>query len=214
MAVWRSVNLDIKEAELLADLAGIHDDLETIIAICDILLKGITIEDKPIDFTLPEALMSAALVKYARIFGKGGVRAKNIPKEMKTALSPELIKKHEWFIELRNKHVVRSINAYEDNRVVALLVPEERGPKAIAEISVERRRLASLGSDKITDLKTLCQKLLKYIDELYEKEKGIVLEAAKQLPIEQLPIEQLYCKKMSPNPFPKDTAVKKPRKPK
>ncbi|MFA4919694.1 MAG: hypothetical protein WC581_10645 [Thermodesulfovibrionales bacterium] len=207
MAVWRSVYLDIKEAELLADLAGVHDDLETIVAICDMLLKGVEIKDKPIDYTAYEALMSAALVRYARIYSKGGVRERRIPKGMILSLSPELLKKHEWFIEFRNKHIVRSINAYEDNRVVATLVPEERGPKAIADISVERRRLASLGNDKIDDLKTLCQELLRHIDDLYEKEKIRVLEAAKKLPI-----EELYCQKQAVRPLPKDTDVKKPRK--
>ncbi len=207
MATWRLVNLDIKEAEVLADMVGIQDDLEAVQAICNLLLKGIKLTEDSSEFVLAEALLSAALVRYARIFSKGGVRAKEVPIALKASLTPSLLKKHEWFIECRNKHIVRSINAFEDNQVMARLIPEERGPKAISDISVQRQRLLSLGTDKITDLRKLCNDLMTVLETLVAKEKIKVLEAAKKIPI-----EQLYSQKLTVRPFPKDREVKRPRK--
>ena len=72
----RFVNINLQEAYLLADLAGIRDDLETADAICDLLLKEkIKIKEGAIDFTMLQALSAAALVSYTRAF-KTSVRAK------------------------------------------------------------------------------------------------------------------------------------------
>ena len=207
MATWRLINLDIKEAEVLADMAGIQDDLEAIQGICDLLLKGIKLTGDTSDFILPDALLSAALVRYARIFSKGGVRAKEVPISLKASLSASLLEKHKWFIECRNKYTVRSINVFEDNQVMARLIPEERGTKGIAEISVERQRLVSLGSEKIRELETLCSRQLSVLEELIAKEKIKVLEAAKKIPI-----ERLYSQELTTRSFPKDGDVKRPRK--
>jgi hypothetical protein len=207
MPTWRLVNLDIPEAEVLADMAGIQDDLEAVQSICDLLLQGIKLTGNASEFILPDALLSAALVRYARIFSKGGVRAKEVPISLKASIPPTLLEKHKWFIECRNKHIARSINAFETNQVMARLVPEEIGPKGISDISVQRQRLLSLGSEKIADLKTLCGHLLTFLEALIAKEKSKVIKVAKKIPV-----EQLYSQKLSPRPFPKDGDVTKPRK--
>lgn len=206
MATWRFVNIDFKEADLLADLAGIRDDLEATDAICDLLMKGIEIKDKMIDFTMSEALSAAAVVRYARAF-KTGVRAKELGEKLASVLSNELLEKHLWAIDLRDKYVAHSVNAFEGNQVVAYLVPEERGPKGISNITVQRYRLAALGSDNVTDLKTLCVTLMKQVDALMEKETNKVMEAAKQIPI-----DKLYALKAEPPVIPKKSEVGKSRK--
>lgn len=206
MATWRFVNIDLKEAQLLADLAGIRDDLEATDAICDLLSKGIEINDKPIDFTMSEALSAAALVRYARAF-KSGVRAKEIREQLISLLSEELLEKHQWAIDLRDKYVAHSVNAFENNQVVAYLVPEERGPKGISSVTVQRLRLAAIGSDNVLDLKTLCAELMKHVDALIEKEQIKVLEAASQIPI-----DKLYAQKVQPPFLPKKCDVGKSRK--
>jgi|WetSurMetagenome_2_1015567.scaffolds.fasta_scaffold933758_2 hypothetical protein len=77
MATWRFVNIDFKEAYLLADLAGIRNDLEAANEICDLLGKGIEMKEGIKAFTMPEALSAAAVVRYARAF-KSGVRASEL----------------------------------------------------------------------------------------------------------------------------------------
>ena len=206
MATWRFVNIDIKEGHLLADLAGIRDDLEATDAICNLLMKGVEIKEGIIDFTMSEALSAAAVVRYARAF-ISGKRSTELPKRILSVLSGELLEKHQWAIDLRNKYVAHSVNVFEDNQVVAYLMPEERGPKGISSITVQRLRLATLGSDNIADLKTLCAALMKQVDTLMEEERIKVLEAAKQIPI-----DKLYALKAEPPFIPKKCDVGKKRK--
>lgn len=206
MATWRFVNLNIKEGHLLADLAGIRDDLEATDAICNLLMKGIEIKEGVIDFTMSEALSAAAVVRYARAF-KEGKRSTALPKLILSVLSGELLEKHKWAMALRNKYVAHSVNVFEDNQVVAYLVPEEKGPKGISSITVRSLRLSALGTDNIADLKTLCAALIKKVDTLMEEEKRKVLEAAKQIPI-----DELYALKAEPPVIPKHCDVGKERK--
>jgi hypothetical protein len=182
MAVWRFVNINIKEAQLLADLTGIYTDLEATEEICDLLSKELNKGNYEMHFI--DALSSAALVRYARSF-TSGVRTQ-MPKYITKLLSPELQKEHEWFINLRSKYTAHSVNAFEDHQVVAYLVPEETGPKGISSISVQQTRLACLGGSDIANLKSLCSELRKHVDVLVEQEKVKVLEAARKIPIDHL----------------------------
>ena len=93
MATFRLVQINLKEAEILADLEGIRDDFAETNDICDILLKGIELSDNSTSFITCEALSAAALVKYARAFASG-VRAKGIREELIGLLSGELLDKH------------------------------------------------------------------------------------------------------------------------
>lgn len=198
----RFVNIDLQQAYLLADLAGIRDDLEATDAICDLILKEkIEIKEDVIDFTMSQALSSAALVSYARAF-KTGVRANVLRDKIASMLPKELLEKHQWAIDLRDKYVAHSVNAFEDNQVVASLFPEEHGHKGIFRITVRRSRLAALGDNNVTDLKTLCATLIKRIDKLMKEENNKVLEAARRLPI-----DQLYALQPTSNPLPNRSEV-------
>ena len=193
----RFVNINLSEAYHLADLAGIRDDLETADAICDLMLKE-KIENKEgvIDFTMSQALLAAALVSYARPFTTG-VRNTLHDKFTKSMLPFELHEKHQWAIHLRDKYVAHSVNAFEDNQVVASLFPEEHGHRGIFRITVRRTRLAALGENNVKDLKTLCAALIKEIDKLMKEENSKVLEVAKRIPV-----DQLYNLQPPSNPIP------------
>jgi hypothetical protein len=182
MAVWRFVNLNVKEAQLLADLTGVLNDLQATVSICDLLMNELQ-KSQP-EWRLLDALSAAALVRYARSFTKG-VRAK-VPVAALSCLCPDLLKFHKWFIDLRDKYVAHSVNAFEENQVVAYLVPAERGPKGVASISVQQTRLASLGGSDIKKLKEICGGLQIYISKLVEEERSKVLELAKKIPVDQL----------------------------
>ena len=203
----RFVDINIKEAYRLADLAGIRDDLEATEEICNLLLKEeMEIKEDTVDFIMSQALSAAALVSYARVF-KQSVRAKGLPKEIKNMIPEELCEIHQWAINLRDKHVAHSVNAFEDNQVVASLFPEEHGHKGIFRITVFRSRLAALGNKNVIDLKTLCATLIKQIDNLIKEEESNVLEAARLIPI-----DQLYALQPTSTPLPNRSDVAKPRK--
>ena len=202
----RFVNINHPEAHLLADLAGIRDDLETVDAICDLMLKEI-IENKEdaIDDTMSRALLAAALVSYARAF-KTGIRDKELRDKITSMLPCKLHGKHQWAIDLRDKYVAHSVNAFEDNQVVASLFPEEHGHKGIFRITVRRSRLAALGENNVKDLKTLCAFIIKEIDKLMKEEKNKVLEVARRIPV-----DELYNFQPTSNPIPerRDAGIKR-----
>lgn len=181
MIVWRNVNLNIKEAQLLADLYGIDMDLKFTEAFCDLLIKELRDSN---DIDLLEALTTATLVKYARSFKKG-VRCK-IPENLLKNLSPELQELHYFCIDLRDKYIAHSVNAFEENQVVAYLVPEEKGPKGVSWISVWQSRRGFLGTEDVNKLKNICAELRKNVTALIEAENSKVLELSRKIPVEEL----------------------------
>jgi hypothetical protein len=186
MAVYRYVNLDIREAQLLADLTGIEHDLKATVTLCDRLEAALkdTFEGRQHDLITLETLTTAVLVRYARSF-TSGVRAR-LPKQILQGLPPKLLDDHRWFKALRDKYIAHSVNAFEENMVVAYLAPEELGTREVQSISVQQSRLASLGLDDVDCLRVLCQELCTRVSELIEQERARVLEVARKLPVDQL----------------------------
>ena len=203
MAHWRSVNLNIPEARLLADLASQANDLQATTDMCNLALAEFTKESSIIG--LLEALTNAAVVRYSRCFNKG-VRAK-IPNSLLGGLSKNQNKDHKFFIALRNKYIAHSVNVFEETKIVACLVPEERGPRGVASIGMQHDRLASLGANDFTRLKALSSELHQRMSNLIEEEKRKVLEAARKLPV-----AGLYSRVDPPNKVAGDSDVTKPRK--
>lgn len=203
MAVWRYVELNIPEARLLADLASQANDLQATADMCDLaladLFKGSLV------FGLLEALTNAAVVRYSRCFASG-VRA-NIPSRVLDGLPESLTKDHEFFVALRNKYIAHSVNAFEETKIVAYLVPEESGARGVASISVQQDRLASLGTKDFNRLKSLSIELHNRISIIIEEEKQKVLDVARRLPI-----DGLYSQVDPPKKVAGESDVTKPRK--
>jgi len=186
MAVWRFVNFCVKEAQLLADLTGVEVDLSATEDTCNLLLTKTSEEQA--DWTLVEALCSAALIRYGRAFASG-IRA-GVPNEVITSLSDELQEMHQYFKNLRDRWIAHSLNAFEENMVHAYLVPEERGPKSIASISVQHQRVITLSAMDITRLKSLAAEVRKHIATCIEQEKRKVLEYAQSLPVDDFYVQK------------------------
>jgi hypothetical protein len=69
MAVYRYVNLDISEAQLLADLTGIEHDLKTTVTLCDRLEAALkdTFEGRQHDLITLETLTTAVLGRVCKL---------------------------------------------------------------------------------------------------------------------------------------------------
>jgi hypothetical protein len=182
MAILRFINLTIKDAEYLADLTGIFRDIETTVNICDILIE--LLKNRPTESVLLEALMGAALVRYVRVFSKG-TRC-TLPHSILSDLSPKLRKYHKVFKDIRDKYVAHSVNAFEENQVVAYLMPEDGGLLRATSISVQEKRLVSLGVTDIQKLKELCNALVSSVCKMITEENSRVLKLARSMPFEAL----------------------------
>lgn len=182
MATYRFVSVNGEEVELLADLTGVQNDLMVTIEYCDLLNE--MIQGYPRDYRIEEALSSAILIRYFRSFGKG-VRAK-IPKSAFEGIGNEILLDHENFKDFRDKHVAHSVNAFEENQVVAYLNPKEKGKREVLSISVQAYRLVGLGTDDLNKLKSLCNYFKGKVSDLIKAENKKVLKYARSLPVDEL----------------------------
>jgi hypothetical protein len=175
MATWRFIALDFPEAQPLADLTGVEQDLRAAEWFCDLFIEereksNEERKETPPNPALWEALTVAASVRYARAFAKG-VRTNNWVDTAVSGLPAEMAIDHHRYIDFRNKHIAHSVNAFEENRVVGYLIPEERGPRGVASISVQHERLLSLSVEDVRRLKGLCVEMLSRITGLIERRR-------------------------------------------
>jgi hypothetical protein len=190
MATWRFTVLDFPEAQPLADLTGIEHDLRVAGSFCDAFIEerekfnGQSNETPP-NPVLWEALTVAASIRYARAFAKG-VRVNKWVDTIVSGLPAEVAIDHRQFIEFRNKYIAHSVNHFEENRVVAYLMPEERGPRDVASVSVQHERMLAFGVEDARRLKALCMEMGSRITGLVEAEKAKVLEIARGLSVDHL----------------------------
>ena len=103
---------------------------------CKRLLTELAIPEEHRDAVVPQALWSAALVAYARCFGKGK-RFGLATEDVRTLpLQGEVMKYHKWVIEERNKLTVHPANPFEATKVGAGLSLPERAERRVAGIAV------------------------------------------------------------------------------
>jgi hypothetical protein len=168
VAEWRSVPLYFPEAQTLADLGAIEFDLMTAERFCDLLIDAW--QRIPQSAELLQPLSSAVLVRYARPF-MSGKRLVKVREEVLHKLSEQQKQHHDEFIALRSKHIAHSVNVFEENTVMAILVPEERGPRGIASVNVQQHTWEALGIDEARRLKALCESVTNALAEIKEKEE-------------------------------------------
>jgi hypothetical protein len=178
MAEWRSVLFEIPEAQRLADLTGVENDLRSAEEICDRFVAES--ERKPTDYGLLEVLCAAAIVRYGRTF-PSGVRS-GVTAELIERLDPDQQECHRYFKDLRDKWIAHSVNAFEENEVTAWLMPPERGPLGVTSISVRQHRVSSLSSEAIQALKSLCTEVRRLVKEAISVENLVVLKLAQSFP--------------------------------
>lgn len=147
MATTWPVAVELPEAALLADYTGIEHDLDFVVDLCSYL------EEHPVAPSIEpvgEAFSTALVVRYARCFTTG-VRER-VSDEIINSLPPEQRKLHDFLFKLRQKHIAHSVNAFEENRLMAFVSnrPEET---EVQSISVHHLRLAALSHSMIADLR-------------------------------------------------------------
>jgi hypothetical protein len=181
-----TVALDVPSAQILADQASIIQDLQFVMECCKRLLTELAKPEEDRDAVVPQALWSAALVAYARCFGKGK-RFGLATEDVRTLpLQGEVMKYHKWVIEERNKLAVHPANPFEAAKVgAALSLPgqAERRVEGIAILSTSHVLVDDTG---VRQLGGLSSELAKQTAEKAQKQQDSVLADAQQLNIDSL----------------------------
>jgi hypothetical protein len=182
MATTGPREVQLKEAERLADLSGALYDLESALGFCRLLAR---LEVKaPDDFVSADALTTAILVRYARCFTTG-VRAK-LSTDVVDSLSERKRAVHDFVLLVRDKYVAHSVNSLEEN-VVTVHVVEPPDDRRVGTVGYLGGRFVSLSKEIATEIAELCETLMKYVDQQIKDER-----ARLQKLIEALPLDDVY----------------------
>jgi hypothetical protein len=181
-----TVALDVPSAQILADQASIIQDLQFVMECCKRLLTELAKPEEDRDSVVPQALWSAALVAYARCFGKGkrfGLADEDV---RALPLQGEVMKYHRWVIGERNKLTVHPANPFEAAKVgAALSLPgqAERRVEGIAILSTSHVLVDGTG---VRQLGGLASELAKQTAEKAQEQQDSVLADAQRLDIDSL----------------------------
>lgn len=170
------------EAQKLADLAAIIQDFRTIMQICS-RLKNLLDENSK-DHILIESLWVSALIKYARCFTSG--KRFGLSKDIYQNLQGEPLKAHQFYIDLRNKHIAHSVNPFEQMEVGFVLSSINESEKKIVGVSTLAMRHIVSDKEGVHQLGLLSKIAHDKICLLAKNTEEKVLEEGKRIPIDEL----------------------------
>ncbi|MEK7234455.1 MAG: hypothetical protein AAB268_11610 [Elusimicrobiota bacterium] len=181
MANYSNYRFPIAEANRLASLTGIEQDLLGVISYCDYLIERSDIAK--LDALVWEAISAAAIVRYARCFTTGVRDA--LTRELFNT-DNDLAKKHDRFIDLRSKHVAHSVNNLEENEVVVQIGDHYVSSTEIRSINTMHKRVVGLSLNEPHALKQISQTVLEKARAMMVEEKALLLELARGCPLAEL----------------------------
>jgi len=178
------VKLTGPEADRLADMAGVHQDLRMVAATAAQLSRRL--QAKAPDMHVLEAMHDLAIIRYGRCY-KSGVRdAFPIPQKWIGALSGQLRQAHRDFLDLRDKHIAHSVNDWEVNTPVARVHVDEKTNDVTVKAVHVRKFRTLMDSDRLQKLHRLAVTVANRVYEEIRREEVRLLEFAKTIPIEEL----------------------------
>jgi hypothetical protein len=180
MATHSFVEIDLPEAARLESLIGMSYDLQQAKTFA-LRLKGI-LTDGRVDHDLIEPLWIATIVQYFRTFG-GGAR-QNLNDTLLDSLSGEQRREHDWFYELRGRHVVHSVNTFEHSQTIARYVVEDVKDKGITAVECNHHRVIGPSLLDVNGLMALADTLLMRVDSLAREEKARLLTVVRKMPLD------------------------------
>src|ERR1700742_939830 len=181
-----TVNLDTPSARVLADQATIIQDLQFVMDCSKRLLNELAKADDERDPLVPLALWSAAVLAYARCFGKGkrfGLTnddVKNLP------LHGAVMKFHTWVLEERDRLAAHAANPLEGATVGAALSPPDQAKRRVEGIVIFASSHVVVEDIGVRQLGGLASELAKQTAEKAQVQQDIALKDAQQLNLDEL----------------------------
>jgi hypothetical protein len=181
-----TVPLAAPSAQLLADQAGIVADLRFVMECCKKLLAELDKPEIVRDPVVPEALWSAALVAYARCFGKGkrfGLEAEDV---RSLPLQGEVMTFHQWVLAERDRLTRHPANPFDAAKVGAALSPPDQDNRRVQGIVILSASHLLVDDTGVRQLGGLASELAKQTADKAQKQQDAVLADAQQASIDSL----------------------------
>lgn len=182
MATNAFVEIDIPEAQDLADLTGINIDLQMARNFASRLKE--MLEKEPPDCSLVEPMTIAILIKYNRPF-MSGVRLKLKEDTLKT-LSPFQKAAHGQFYSWRNKHIAHSVNEFEENQPIARYWVERFDDEGFSSVECNSNQIIGMNLHDVEMVIELTSHFINELKSRIKKEKEKVLAIVRSRPKEQI----------------------------
>src|ERR1700724_3304267 len=148
MATNSFIEFRLDEAQALADYTSIDFDLRTA---RDFAIAILAENQKPAtNFSLADPFMVATIIRYARAFSEG-VRLK-LHEDAVSILTDQQRSNHTYFIDIRNKYIAHSVNAFEESEPVARYWVESVQEEGITSIECNHRRINGMRDILIPDI--------------------------------------------------------------
>ena len=138
------------------------------------------------DAVVPNALWSAALVAYARCFGRGrrsGLAAEDV---RTLPLEGEVIKYHRWVLAERDKLTTHSTDPFETARIGAALSSPGQAERRVEGIVVLTASHVLVDDTGVRQLGGLASELARQTAGKAQRQQDIVLADAQQLGLDRL----------------------------
>ncbi len=181
-----TVALGIPSAHILADQAGIIQDLQYVMDCCKRLLTELARPEEDRDAVVPQALWSSALVAYARCFGKGKRLGLATDDVRNLPLHGAVMKFHKWVIEERNKLTAHPADPCETAKVGAALSPPEQPGRRVEGIAIFSSSHVLIDAVGVRQLGGLASELAKQTAGKAQEQQDRVLTDAQRLNIDSL----------------------------
>ena len=201
-----TVPLDVPSAQILADQAAIIQDLQFVMDCCKRLLTELGKPEIVSDSVVPQALWSAALVAYARCFGKGRRLGLTTEDVRTLPLQGEVMKYHQWVLGERDKLAMHQKTPFEGAKVGAALAPPGRDQRRVEGIVILTASHVLVDDTGVRQLGGLASELAKQTAERAQKQQDAVLADAQQIGLDRLyKLEPLRTGPPPPEEGPPDT---------
>jgi hypothetical protein len=170
-----------KEAEEMADVVSLINDLDFVIKALDKLQQLIVTDSK--ERLISGSLWVAALINYDRCFSTG----------KRFGLSEELYEQfeggvecHQMFVDIRNKHIAHSVNSLENVKIGLVLSPLSSQARQVIGVASLELKLNHLAENGINNLRILATFARNELIKQAKKYQQMVLEIGKQMNIDDL----------------------------
>ena len=146
-------------ATRLPEIEGHIADLESAIEFAARLDDAF--ESKAQDYTLLDALCTALVVRYSRVFLKG-IRA-SLRLDAVAGLAGEHRVVHERVLAIRNKHIAHAVNRFETQSVYVGYDPSANDQARVTAVSSGTRTQIALNRHEVRLLSGLCVRCYEYL---------------------------------------------------
>ena len=185
-AAMLSVPLEMESARVLADQAAIIADLQFVMDCCKRLLAELDKPEDQRDSVVPHALWSAALVAYARCFGKTKRSGLTTDDVHSLPLQGAVMKYHQWVIKERGKLAAHQPNPFDVAKVGAALTPPGAAKRQIEGIAILSASHVLINDIGVRQLGGLASELAKQTAEKAKAQQDTVLADARKLSLDSL----------------------------